>query len=166
MPLRKIVHWAMMTMSRPCIYITSCKWEMQIFQERGYKRAHVRKTETMDYTIRKTFSKCVNDTMSEKGITQANLERLSLLSRTTVSRICRNCNDKGSTYQPLLPVVCAVSIGLALNRIEAKNLLFSAFPELELLGEFLDRQLKIDEVNDILYDKGLTLWGTAESEKY
>lgn len=93
-------------------------------------------------------------------MTQAQLERASCLSRITINRIYRNSNDKGSTYQPSLPVACAVSIGLALNRTEAKDLLYSAFPELELLGEFLDNKLSIDAVNDILYENDLPTWGS------
>lgn len=115
-----------------------------------------------EYTHWKCFSECVKGEMSAKNMTQAELERKSLLSATTISRICRNSNDKKSTYKPTLPVVCAVSIGLGLNREKATDLLFSAFPEIELWGDFLDKRLDIDDVNAILYENGLTLWGNPE----
>ena len=100
--------------------------------------------------------------MTGRGITQTELIRSTLLSRTTISRICRNSNDKGSTYQATLPVVWALSIGLKLNREEATDMLFSAFPEMELWGKFLEKRLSIDDVNDILDEAGLPLWGNPE----
>ena len=111
---------------------------------------------------RMNFSEWVNAKMKALGITPAELARLSLLSKTTTSRICRNSNDKGSTYQATLPVVEAISVGLALTRGEAQDLLYSAFPEMGMWGDFLDNQLDIDDVNIILYDSGLTLWGNPE----
>ena len=113
------------------------------------------------YNQVKRFSAFVNETMTAKEMRQSDLIASSLLSRTTISRICRDSNDKGSSYVPTLPVVMAVSIGLRLNREEATELLFCAFPEMELWGGFLDKRLDIYEANEILDNEGLTLLGNS-----
>lgn len=116
----------------------------------------------IEYTTRGSLSDWVNKKMSETGINQTALIRSSQLPKTTISRICRNSNDKGSSYQATLPVVWALSIGLKLTRAEATEMLFSAFPEMELWGKFLDERLSIYDVNYILDETGLTLWGNPE----
>lgn len=121
--------------------------------------------EKLEYAIRKSFSKVVCEVMAKKKMSQADLGRASMLSRTTINRLCRDSNDKKSTYQPTLPVVCSVCIGLKLDREEATDLLLSAFPELELLGIFLDRHFDIYDVNDALYVNGLPLWTAGDSSK-
>lgn len=108
------------------------------------------------------FSDYVVKGAAKKGMLQADLVQKSLLSKTTISRIFRDSTDKGTTYQPTLPVVWAISIGLALNRDEAKELLFLAFPAFELWGCFLDKGLSIYDVNSTLYDAGLPLWGNMK----
>lgn len=95
-------------------------------------------------------------------MTQADLVRASLLLKSTVCKICNNTNGKGSTYQASLPVIWALSIGLKLTRAEATDMLFSAFPEMELWGKFLDNRLSIYDVNYILYEAGLALWGNPK----
>ena len=112
----------------------------------------------------KGFSEFVNETMATKAMRQSDLIASSLLSRTTISRICRNSNDKGSSYVPTLSVVMAISVGLRLNREEATELFFCAFPEMEILGCSLDKQLNICQINEILYDNGLTLLGNSIEE--
>ena len=102
--------------------------------------------------------------MNVKGITQAELTRKSGLSKTTVSRICRNSNDKGSSYLPTLPIIMSISVGLQLTRAQASALLFSAFPEMALWGGFLDERMDIDQANEILHDAGLPLLGGANEE--
>ena len=63
-----------------------------------------------------------------------------------------------------LHVVMAVSIGLGLDREEAAEMLCSAFPEFDLWGNFLDMELDIFEVNNILYELGLPLLGNLTEE--
>jgi len=100
--------------------------------------------------------------MKEKGLTQSKLVKSSALSKTTISRICRNDNDKGSTYLPTYPVAMAVSIGLRLNPTETKELFFAAFPEMAYWSDFLENSLTIDEANEILYENGLSLLGNIK----
>ena len=110
----------------------------------------------------KDFSTIVNEYLKVKRITQSDLIKLTLLSKTTISRVCRNSNDKGATYIPTFSVVMAISIGLKLTRAETEQLFFAAFPEMELLGYFLDKKMDIDQANEILYDNGLPLLGNIE----
>jgi len=107
------------------------------------------------------FSSAVVRYMKENGMTQSDLVKSSALSRTTISRICRNNNDKGSSYLPTLSIVMAVSVGLKLSCAEAKELLFAAFPEMAHWSGFLERRLTIYEANEILYDNGLPLLGNS-----
>ena len=106
------------------------------------------------------FSSAVVRHMKEKRMTQSDLVKSSALSKTTISRICRNNNNKGSTYMPTPAVVMAVSVGLKLSPAESKELLFAAFPEMSYWSGFLERRLTIDEANEILYDNGLPLLGS------
>ena len=105
------------------------------------------------------FSSAVVRHMKEKRMTQSDLVKSSALSKTTISRICRNNNDKGSSYLPTPAVVMAVSVGLKLSCDEAKALLFAAIPEMAYWSGFLERSLTIDEANESLYDNGLPLLG-------
>ena len=110
----------------------------------------------------KDFSTIVNEHLKIKGMKQTDLMKSSYLSKTTISRICRNSNDKGAAYLPTLSVVMAISIGLNLTRAEADKLFYAAFPEMEFWGEFLDKRMDIDQANEILYDNGLSLLGNIE----
>ena len=92
-------------------------------------------------------------------MTQSALVKSSALSKTTISRICRNNNDKGSSYLPTPSVVMAVSVGLKLSPAEAKELLFAAFPEMAHWSGFLESRLTIYEANEILYENGIPLLG-------
>lgn len=95
-------------------------------------------------------------------MTQADLMRVASLSKTTASRICRNSNDKGSTYEPTLRVVMAVSIGLQLTREETKDLFLCAFPQVEFWGEFLDQRVGITQADMVLFEQGLPLLGNCK----
>ena len=97
-------------------------------------------------------------------MTQADLMRVASLSKTTASRIYRNSNDKGSTYEPTLRVVMAVSIGLQLTREEALDLFFCAFPQVESWGEFLDQRVGIAQADVVLFEQGLPLLGNYKEE--
>lgn len=81
------------------------------------------------------FSNAVIWYMKEKGMTQSELVESSRLSKTTISRIVRNNNDKGSSYQPTPPVIMAVGIGLKLTYREYEELIYAAYPEMEYMKE-------------------------------
>ena len=118
--------------------------------------------ESINHNQFTTFSEGVKYYLKVKNMTQAELSRASLLSKTIISRICRDSNDKGSYYTPALDCFMAVSIGLKLTPAEAKELFIATFPELALFDGFLDQRLTIDQVNERLYDKGLRILGSAE----
>lgn len=115
-----------------------------------------------DSTVRPSFSDTVNRYLNLKNMTQADLMRVASLSKTTASRICRNSNDKGSTYEPTLRVVMAVSIGLQLTREETKDLFLCAFPQVEFWGEFLDQRVGIPQADMVLFEQGLPLLGNCK----
>ncbi len=81
-----------------------------------------------------SFSNTLKHFMKLGGVTQAELVRKSNLSKTTISQMCRNSNDKGSSYQPAPSIVIAVIIALKLKREEAKMLEYAAFPQREADG--------------------------------
>lgn len=110
-----------------------------------------------DSTVRPSFSDTVKRYLQERNVTEADLMRVASLSKTTASRIYRNSNDKGSTYEPTLRVVMAVSIGLQLTRKETKALLFCAFPQLELWGEFMDQRVGVTQADMVLFEQSLPL---------
>ena len=118
--------------------------------------------ESINHNQFTNFSEGVKHYMNEKNMTQAELSRASLMSKTIISRICRDSNDKGSYYTPALDCFMAVSIGLKLTPVEAKELFIATLPELALFDGFLEQRLNIDQVNEILYDKGLCVLGSTE----
>ena len=98
--------------------------------------------------------------MKEKGLTQADLAIRSGLTKTTISRICRNSNDKGGGYTPTEPTIVALSIGFRLSSAESKKqLLYAAFPERAHWDGFLDNHLTIYEANIFLEEKKHPLLG-------
>jgi len=118
--------------------------------------------ESINHNQFTTFSEGVKYYLKVKNMTQAELSRASLLSKTIISRICRDSNDKGSTYLPMSSVVVTVSIGLGLNISEAEDLRHAAFPERAYWPIFLENGLTIDEANEILYENGLPLLGNMK----
>ena len=110
-----------------------------------------------------SFSDAVTRLMNKKGMTQAELAKRSGLSKLTVSRICRNSNDKGGFYTATETVIMALSIGFQLSSEESKKeLLHAAFPERAFWNDFLDNHFDIHKTNEILYDNGLPLLGKSE----
>jgi len=101
--------------------------------------------------------------MKEKEMTQADLAIHSGLSKTTISRICRNSNDKGGRYTPTEDVILALSIAFRLTSAESKKkLLYAAFPQRAYWDEFLDNRLNIFEVNIFLEENNLPIMGNME----
>lgn len=111
-----------------------------------------------------SFSDAVKHYMKIKKMTQSNLVTSSRLSKTTISRIYRNTNDKGREYSSTVSVVMAVSLGLRLNREQSEILLFAAFPEMSFWGEFVDKHLSVDDANDILYEHGANELGNIKED--
>ncbi|MCI9414530.1 MAG: helix-turn-helix transcriptional regulator [Clostridiales bacterium] len=110
----------------------------------------------------RNFSDSVKRYLKMKGMTQSDLAKKSLLTKTTISRICRNSNDKGSSYIPTQRTVISVSLGLGLTLDEAKELSYDAFPERMLYVCFLEKSMTVLQANEILYEKGLPLLGNTE----
>ena len=88
----------------------------------------------------------------------------SNLSKTTVSRILRNSNDKGNTYRPTTNIVMAVCLTFKLDMTECEKLMQAAFPEVVLWREGIEKHLSVHDVNEKLYEQGLPLLGNANDE--
>ena len=111
-----------------------------------------------------SFLDSVKKYLKIKKMTQADLIRKSMLTRTTVSRICRNSNDKGSTYQPTDRIVMSVCVALGLDSKETKELFSLAFPYLKCWDKIIAEKMNIDQANSFLYDEGLPLLGSPIDE--
>ena len=111
-----------------------------------------------------SFSAAIMQHMKNKAITQSKLVQLSRLSKTTISRVLRNTNDKGASYRPTMAIVMAISVGLKLTYQEYEELLYIAYPETGYMKEVLGRCLTVDEANEILYDNGLPLLGNMKED--
>lgn len=81
------------------------------------------------------------------------------MSRPQISKIVNNNNYYGNSYTPSINTICAVCVGLNLNREKTRQLFFAAFPGLLVLRDYLDTGIDIHEYNEILYNNGLPLWG-------
>ena len=108
----------------------------------------------------KDFSTLVKYHLKTKKITQVQLSEDIGLSRSTMNRICRNSNDKGSFFKPELDVVYAISFGLKLTSIEAEELFNAAFlVRHNAIKESLDKKMSLADANIILYNKELPIIG-------
>jgi len=111
-----------------------------------------------------TFSSLVKGLLREKGWNAALLAKESNLSKTTVSRILRDSNDKGSTYQPTVNIVTAVCLAFKLDRAEWEKMILAAFPQMAVWREGFQEHLSVHDVNCRLYEQGLSLLGNANDE--
>lgn len=111
-----------------------------------------------------TFSDAVNRYLKTKRVTQADLIRKSQLTRTTVSRICRNSNDKGSSYQPTDRVVMSICVALELNHTETAEMFALAFPYFPYWHEIIEKRMDIFQANALLDEQGLPLLGSQTEE--
>ena len=110
----------------------------------------------------KTFSDIIKGYLETRGITKAKFAKLCQISKSTVTKIIKNTNYKGTTYKPDVLAVMAICVGLKLTNMEAQNLFFTAFPEMMYLGSFLANSYDIDRANIVLYDEGLSILGNSE----
>ena len=113
-----------------------------------------------NYNEIKTFSEIVNKHLQVKKMSQAELIRKSQLTRTTVSRICRNSNDKGSCYQPTDRVVMSICVALGLDKEETIEMFYAAFPYFPFWNEIIEKKMNIFEANELLDEQGLPLLGS------
>ncbi len=111
-----------------------------------------------------TFSSLVQGLLQEKRWKAALLAEKSNLSKTTVSRILRDSNDKGSTYQPTANIVTAVSLAFELDIAGWEKMMLAAFPQMAIWREGFQEHLSVHDVNDRLYNKGFPLLGYANDE--
>lgn len=111
-----------------------------------------------------TFSNLVRGLLQEKGWNAAFLAKESNLSKTTVSRILRDSNDKGRTYQPTANIVTAVCLAFKLDTAGWDKLLLAAFPQMAIWREGFQEHLSVHDVNCRLYEQGLPLLGNANDE--
>ena len=144
-------------------------WNKKLLKERQgwkYERARPLQKQNMLYPYIpeqcNNFSDCIKYYMKNKKLNQKELITRSRLSRTTISRIVRNSNDKGDTYTPTLYVVAAISFGLKLTCAELKELYYYAYPEMKIWEQCLAEGKDIYDTNAILYEKGLHLLGNIE----
>lgn len=111
-----------------------------------------------------TLSTLVQQKLKDLGWTAAYLARQSNLSKTTISRIIRNSNDKGSSYLPTPSVVAALALAFGMDRNGWELLMNAAFPERVIWLSSLDSHANVMETNERLYDAGLPLLGYAKTE--
>ena len=111
-----------------------------------------------------TFSDAVNRYLKTKRMTQADLIRKSQLTRTTVSRICRNSNDKGSSYQPTNRVVMSICVAFGLNHTQTAEMFDLAFPYFPYWNEIIEKRMDIFQANALLDEQGLPLLGSQTEE--
>ena len=116
---------------------------------------------------RETFSEVVNRLLASQtnGIENAaELARQSNVSKTTISRICRNNNDKGAPYHPTRNIVMATCVAFDLGGAMTKNVFDAVFPEEPLWEQILDQHMNIMQANDLLYDNNCPLLGNAKDD--
>ena len=111
-----------------------------------------------------TFSAAIKYYMRMKKISRRELQQESNLSRTTIGRMCRNSNDKGSTYRPPIQVIWAVSVGLKLTHAEMDELFRLAYPESEFMGEILDNHLTMVRADILLAENNCPLLGNSNEK--
>jgi len=113
---------------------------------------------------KETFSELVNQLLTEKGWRASFLARESGLSKTTISRMLRDDNDKKSTYQPTEKIVIAVALAFKLDRAGYERLLNAAFPERAYWLTALDTHMSVNDLNQQLYEVGLPLLENTKAE--
>lgn len=111
-----------------------------------------------------SFTAAIIKLLQERGWNAARLGQESNLSKTTISRMLRNSNDKGSTYQPTVNAVTAIALALGLAEDEWKELLRTAFPEFAIWHQGFQKHIGVHDVNEQLYEQGLPLLGNANDE--
>jgi len=82
------------------------------------------------------FSDAVKHYIKLRGLSQKELAEQSGLSETTISRIVRNSNDKGSTFALTANMVATIILALKVTLEEGQELFFCAFPEIIFWAAF------------------------------
>ena len=102
--------------------------------------------------------------MKTKGWNAARLAEMSNLSKTTISRIQRNSNDKGGPYNPTENAVAAIAIAFRIGQSGWRKLMFAAFPDRRIWLDSLEKGRSVIETNELLFDRGCPLLGNAKTE--
>lgn len=102
--------------------------------------------------------------MRKKGWNAKYLAEKSNLSKTTISRIQRNSNDKGGPYNPTDNVVMAIAMAFRIGKSGWLKLLFAAFPDREIWLDSLKEGRDVIETNELLFEKGYPLLGNSKTE--
>jgi transcriptional regulator with XRE-family HTH domain len=104
----------------------------------------------------------------EVKLKQKELANLSGISYQKISRMCRDSNDRKSTYNLKLNDVLAVILTLNAQGAfdfpedEGMELLYTAFPHLTLFQDFLKKRVGVPRADTILIDKGYKPFGKYE----
>lgn len=109
-----------------------------------------------------TFSELVKKLLEEHNLKAVELAAKSNLSKTTISRILRDSNDKGKAYRPTESIVTAIAIALKVGRGGWERLMDAAFPERLICFEVLDCGGSVYDANARLDEAGLPLLGNPK----
>lgn len=112
------------------------------------------------------FPDAVERHLKRKHMKHGDLARKGHLSRTTISRLFRNDNDKGNgkAYRPAPEVVMCICIALNLDENETEELFLIAFPEWKYWKEITRRKLSIYDANELLDENELPTLGNSIEE--
>jgi len=100
----------------------------------------------------KNFSDGVKKLLKIKRMKQIDLEAVTNLSLTTISRICRNTNGRGGEYKADTDDFKEVCLGLELTHEEKDKLFKVTFPEIEFLDYFIDKRMSAASANLYIID--------------
>ena len=95
----------------------------------------------------------------------AELAKASSQNKSTISRMLRDDNGKGTTYRPKPETIMAICVAFKLDKAETISLFNTAFPEFLVWREIIANRLDIIEANEALYDKGLPILGGAAKDE-
>ena len=100
----------------------------------------------------------INRHLADRGWSPAYLAKVSGQSKATISRITNYNMDKlGPYYRPHFRTIFAVSLALELTMDEGRELIYTAYPELTFSKEAAEKNLTVQQTDELLYDNGLPL---------
>ncbi len=124
----------------------------------GYKHVLLLRVQSEDHHNNlERFSKEVRRLMKKKGVKPSDLVNRGHFTRTTISRLCRNSNDKGGDYPLSLQDITNLKTALKLTSDEAFDLLFIAFPDVKFNITVIKENMDHMAANEYLYDNNSPL---------